>query len=253
MSFLVEVCCYSIEDVTRARRAGARRVEVCADPFAGGVTPSFGLIKKIRTMDIDIAMMIRPRGGDFVYTLAEQKVMEEDILQGAKLGVKAVVFGILTKEGTVDEEAMEPLVSLAHRENLEVTFHRAFDVISDPNKALQSLLRLQVDRILTSGQRKTAVLGLPLLCALQKEARDRLILMPGGGIRSSNAREILACGFSEIHTGATKMEPSEMQWFHPEVKMGRTGYTDAMHMYIDEEDVGSLVALTREDGCSWKS
>ena len=153
MSLIVEVVCYNIEDVLRARQGGAQRVELCADPGAGGTTPNYGFIKQsVALSDIDVMVMIRPRGGDFLYNKAEILQMEEDIRIAAELGAQGVVFGVLDETGFINKPVMAGLVRLAKDLELEITCHRAFDVARDPYQFLQVLLELGVNRLLTSGQ-----------------------------------------------------------------------------------------------------
>ena len=241
MSILVEVVCYSIEDVYRAKQGGAKRVELCADPGAGGTTPNYGLIKQsVALKDLDVMVMIRPRGGDFLYTKEELDVMRDDIKIAAELGVKGVVFGVLDETGFIDVLAMSSLVQLSKGLGLEVTCHRAFDVARDPQQFLDILLELGVDRLLTSGQAKTAVEGLPLLQQLVKQAQGRLSIMPGGGVRPHNVQELLTLNITEVHTGSSVKVPSKMQPRESEVKMGAQD-TQTYHNFVDVEAVKAIV------------
>lgn len=246
MSVLVEVVCYSIEDVYRARQGGAKRVELCADPGAGGTTPNYGLIKQsVALENLDVMVMIRPRGGDFLYTREELDVMQDDIRIAAELGAKGVVFGVLDQTGFIDTLTMSSLVQLAKSLRLEVTCHRAFDVARDPHSSLQVLLDLGVDRLLTSGQAKTAVEGLPLLEKLVEQAQGRLSIMPGGGVRPHNVRELLKLDINEVHTGSSTEVPLKMPQQASEVKMGAQD-TQAYHNFVDVEAIKAIVAAVNK-------
>ncbi len=243
----VEVGCYTIEDVLRAREAGAHRVELCADPGAGGTTPSFGFIKHCAKFDdIDAMVMIRPRGGDFLYNYQEISQMEDDIRLSAKLGVRGVVFGVLDARGALDRPAMSRLVQLAKDLKLEVTCHRAFDVARDPYQCLEVLMDLGVDRLLTSGQQKTAVEGIPLLRELILRANGRISIMPGGGVRPENAGEFLSLDIIEIHTGSRIKVSSSMQATASGVKMGPDDAQES-RMLVDVGAVRSIVETVGGD------
>lgn len=242
---LIEVVCYTIEDVFRARKAGAHRVELCSDPGAGGTTPNYGFIKQSTKFDdIDTMVMIRPRGGDFLYNNEEISQMEEDIMMSAQLGARGVVFGVLDEYSSFNTLAMSRLVQLAKSLELEVTCHRAFDVVRDPFEALQVLIDLGVDRLLTSGQQKTAVEGIPLFRELLEQAQGRITIMPGGGIRPENAAEFIKLGLKEIHTGSRTKVPSRMQPRSSDVKMG-SGDAQEYHMFVDVEAVKSILDTVR--------
>ncbi|MCK9526928.1 MAG: copper homeostasis protein CutC [Limnochordia bacterium] len=239
---IVEVVCYSIEDVLRARAGGAHRVELCADPSAGGTTPNYGLIKQsVALSDIDTMVMIRPRGGDFLYNNEEISQMEDDIRLSAKLGAKGVVFGVLNENSFFDALAMSRLVQLAKSLQLEVTCHRAFDVAQDPYQSLQTLIELGVDRLLTSGQEKTALEGIPLLRELIRRAEGRISIMPGGGVRPENVREFFKLDIKEIHTGSRTKVPSRMKPMDSGVQMGPED-TKEYHLFVDVEAIQSIVA-----------
>lgn len=242
MTRLVEVVCYSIEDVYRAKAGGAKRVELCADPGAGGTTPNYGLIKQSVSLEgIDVMVMIRPRGGDFLYSVAELRVMHDDLKITAELGARGVVFGVLDKTGFVDLQAMSSLVHLAKNLNLEVTCHRAFDVAREPHEFLNVLIDLGVDRLLTSGQSKTALEGLPMLHKLIAQAQGRLIIMPGGGVRPTNISNLLQLDTSEFHTGSSIKVPSQMLPLDFQVQMGSQD-TQTYHNFVDVEAIKAIVA-----------
>ena len=192
------------------------RLPVCA----GGCTPSAGsILLARRLLSIPVNVIIRPRGGDFCYSAAEFEEMRLDVEFCNQAGVAGVVIGILTPEAVVDADRTAQLIQLARP--LSVTFHRAFDVTRDPWEALETLISLGVDRILTSGQEPSVLEGLDLICELMKAARERVIIMPGGGITARNARRIAAeTGAKEIHAYAAEPEPSPMRYINPRVYMG---------------------------------
>ena len=245
---VVEVVCYTIQDVLRARQGGAQRVEICSHPGAGGTTPHFGFIKQAASMDdIDTMVMIRPRGGDFLYNAHEISQMEDDIWLAAELGVRGVVFGVLDADGSLDTLAMRQLVQLAKDLKLEVTCHRAFDRTRDPYQALETLVELGVDRLLTSGQQRTAVEGIPVLRELIRQAAGRISIMPGGGIRPANAGDFLQLDIKEIHTGSRTKVASCMKPLPSKVQMGSDDTTD-YHMFVDVQAIQSIVQTMRGEG-----
>jgi copper homeostasis protein len=217
-----EVCVESLESAIAAERGGADRVELCSDLLEGGLTPSYGLLKAARqALAIRIMTMIRPRGGDFCYSEAELHVMREDLAMAKDLGADGIVFGMLNPEGTIDREATRALLQLARP--LPVTFHRAFDMTRDPFEALDTLIDLGVDRVLTSGQEPTVLEGLDLIAALVRRANGRIIVMPGGGITERTIGRIVpAAPVREIHFGGGDSVESRMRYRNPRVFMGGT-------------------------------
>ncbi|CDG21474.1 Copper homeostasis protein CutC [Xenorhabdus poinarii G6] len=206
----LEICCYSINCALVAQKAGADRIELCASPSEGGVTPSFGALQHARQrLSIPVYPIVRPRGGDFCYSNLDFEVMKNDVARISDMGFPGVVFGILTEEGHIDRLRMRQLMSLSG--NMAVTFHRAFDMCFNPHVALDQLTELGVQRILTSGQQQNAELGLPLLKELLQASRGPII-MPGAGVRMSNISKFLAIGISEIHSSAGKKRPSSMRY-----------------------------------------
>lgn len=221
MTRIIEICANSAQSCVEAEIGGASRVELCAGIPEGGTTPSYGEIRtaKALTKLIDINVIIRPRGGDFLYTSAEIQSMLYDIELCKSLDVHGVVFGCLTKEGDMDVELMRKLIDVA--KPLSVTCHRAFDVCRDPFRALEQLIDLGCDRILTSGQQSDAVKGIPLIAELVKRAGDRIIIMPGCGVRENNIVQIEAeTGAKEFHTSARSIVYSKMEYRNENVPMG---------------------------------
>jgi copper homeostasis protein len=217
---LLEACVDSVEAAVAAQQGGADRVELCADLLEGGCTPSAGTIQLARKLlNIRMHVMIRPRGGDFCYSDVEFESMQLDIALAKQAGADGVVIGILNQGGSVDVERTRALIELARP--LSVTFHRAFDVTRDPFEAMESLIGLGVDRILTSGQEPSVLEGLDLITELVKRAGDRIIIMPGAGITERNLRKIIAqSGAREFHVYAPKTFESRMQYRNPRVFMG---------------------------------
>jgi len=219
--FKIEVCANSVESVKAARAAGADRVELCAGMPEGGTTPSAGTMSRVRELlDTGMHVIIRPRGGDFLYDEEEQEVMSRDIGMARQIGADGVVFGCLTPEGKVDVELMRRLMAMAGP--MSVTFHRAFDMCNDPFLALEEIEKLGCDRILTSGQRATALEGADLLKKLVERAR-KVCIMPGCGLNAANIREVATrTGAHEFHLSARIHQESRMCYRNPAVSMGGT-------------------------------
>ena len=191
MNTIVEICAGSLESCIAARDGGAQRVELCSALSLGGITPSYGVIALAKEKtDLDINVLIRPRGGDFLYTREEMEVMKKDIETCAKLKVNGVVFGALDKYGNVDLEFCRPLALLAKSLELSFTFHRAIDRSSNILKSVEDVISLGAQIILTSGGAVTAFEGLSTIKEMAKIASGRITIMPGSGINSSNIMEI---------------------------------------------------------------
>ncbi len=222
-----EVCANSVESCLAAQAGGANRVELCAGIPEGGTTPSYGEISMAReVLDITrLHVIIRPRGGDFLYSPMEVKTMLKDIEMAKHLGVDGVVFGCLTTNGEIDFTVMQELMKAS--QGLSVTFHRAFDVCRNPKEALEQIIELGCHRILTSGQQATAEQGIPLLKELQEQAAGRIILLAGCGVNEKNiARIALERGIQEFHFSARESIKSEMEYKNESVSMGGTVHID---------------------------
>ncbi len=217
---IYEICVESVAAVRAAQKAGAHRVELCADLLEGGITPSLGTIRQARTVpDIKLHVIIRPRGGDFLYSDDEFAVMQADIAAAKAEGADGVVIGLLTPDGDVDVARTQALIAEARP--LSVTFHRAFDMTRDAFAALDALIELGVDRVLTTGQEPSVLEGLPLIIKLIERAAGRTIIMPGGGITHRNvARIVSEARPEEIHFGAFDHEASGMTFRPSHVFMG---------------------------------
>lgn len=215
-----EICANSVASCLAAQEGGAHRVELCAGIPEGGTTPSYGMIRSAReSISIGLNVIIRPRGGDFLYSEEELREMVYDIRTARNLGADGLVFGCLTPDGDVDMEAMKLLMEAAG--DTPVTFHRAFDHSADPFKALEDIISLGCARILTSGCKPTALEGATLLAGLVEKAGDRIIIMPGCGVREDNIAEIArGTGAREFHFSAREPVESGMIFRNPEVVMG---------------------------------
>ena len=215
-----EVCANSVESCVAAQAGGAHRVELCAGIPEGGTTPSWGEIVMARKMiDIKLHVIIRPRGGDFLYSQTEINIMIADIRAARSAGADGLVFGCLTPDGDVDMPAMHKLMAAAG--NCPVTFHRAFDRCRTPFQALEDIIGLGITRILTSGQQPTAPQGASLIKQLIERANDRIIILAGCGVNETNIRELAEkSGAREFHFSAREKVHSAMRYSNPEVLMG---------------------------------
>jgi copper homeostasis protein len=220
MNPLIEVCLDSVASCIAAAQGGADRVELCGNLFAGGTTPTAGEIKVARErIDLALHVMIRPRGGDFCYSDAEFAVMEHDVRVARELGADGIVIGILTEEGIVDTDRCRRLVDLAG--DLNVTFHRAFDVAADPMEALEDVIAIGASRLLTSGQEPSVWEGAELIAELIEAAGDRLIVMPGCGISERNFDRIhQRLNAREYHVFAHRLVEGKMKHRPDHVFMG---------------------------------
>lgn len=207
---VLEIAAFNLEAALNALAAGADRVEFCENPQEGGTTPSFGSLANLISLTTNpVFPIIRPRGGDFFYTNIEFNAMRSDILMVRKLDYPGVVIGLLNADGTIDTERTKRLVEIASP--MEVTFHRAFDRCIDPFQALEDIISTGCKRILTSGQVPNVADGLPLMKKLVEQAGDRIIIMPGSGVRSNNIDQIIqSTGAKEIHSSARQMQSSKM-------------------------------------------
>ena len=221
---LVEICVDSVSGVRAAAVAGAARVELCAALIEGGITPSVGLIRQAvesAARALRVHVIIRPRGGDFLYDDDEYAAMAQDIDAAKAAGAEGIVIGLLRADGAIDADRTGRLIERARP--LSVTFHRAFDVSRDPLAGLDTLIGLGVDRLLTSGQEPNVLQGAPLIRTLIERAAGRLVVMPGGDITSRNAARVLAeTGAAELHFAAFEAGTSGMGWRNEAVYMGGT-------------------------------
>ncbi|XP_030841381.1 copper homeostasis protein cutC homolog isoform X2 [Strongylocentrotus purpuratus] len=217
----MEICIDSVESAIAAQDGGAARVELCANLFEGGTTPSLGLLQVIKQEcpALPVFILIRPRGGDFVYSILEFQVMKQDIKLMKEHGADGFVLGVLTNDGNVDKDRCRELMALCRP--LPTTFHRAFDMCADGYAALEDIISLGFDRLLTSGQESTVLEGLPMIAELVTRSQGRIIIMPGGGITERNLQRILdGSGVKEFHCSARTARQSQTTYRNPAVSMG---------------------------------
>ena len=240
---MVEVCANGVESCLAAQEGGADRVELCAGIPEGGTTPSYGEIKVARRVltTTRLHVIIRPRGGDFLYSDLEVERMAADIAVCRELGVDGVVFGCLRADGTIDAEKNRYLMDCA--KGMSVTMHRAFDRAADPEQALEDIISLGFDRILTSGQQPKAIQGADLLARLNRQAAGRIILMAGSGVTEDNIAELRAkTGLHEFHFSGREPQPSAMRYVNPNLYMGRPGANEAALDYTTARRVQATIA-----------
>lgn len=232
---ILEVAVFSIEAAITAIKAGADRIEFCENPSEGGTTPSYGSLKTLISLtDKPVFPIIRPRGGDFLYTQAEYEVIKADLLLVKELGYPGAVIGLLNEDGSIDVKRTAELVELAAP--MQITFHRAFDRCNDPLKGLEDIIHTGCKRILTSGQVPNVVDALPLMKKLVEKAAGRIIILPGSGVRANNCKQIIeTTGAIEIHSSARKAVSSLMHFKAP------TMNENLVSMGVDEKEVESML------------
>ena len=230
----MEIACFDIASAIKAAAAGADRIELCDNAAEGGTTPSYGTLKKVKEIiSIPIFPIIRPRGGDFLYSDEEYETMLYDVQLCNDLGFDGVVFGLLNNIGSIDIKRTEQLVKAAG--DMQVTFHRAFDRCNNPFHALEALIYCGCKRILTSGQVPNAYDGKQLIEELIEQAQNRIIIMPGSGVRSINIAELATyTGAKELHSSARKMQASDMLY----TKVSMQESLDIIS--VDEEEIRKM-------------
>lgn len=239
--YVFEVCLDSVESALAAQEGGADRVELCDNLFEGGTTPSAGAIRLARAkLSIGLQVIIRPRGGDFCYSDIEMEVMKQDVITAREAGADGVVIGILLPDGRVDKARCAELIELAG--DMNVTFHRAFDMTRDPYEALEDIISLGCSRILTSGQEATVPEGLDLLKKLVQKAGDRIIIMPGNGITERNMDKVIReTGASEYHVYLHGSQPSRMEFRPDHIYMGGLlRQPEFANMYTDRSRMNTI-------------
>lgn len=238
---ILEIAVFNIQSALLAAGAGADRLELCENPAEGGTTPSYGTLKMVREkVTIPVFPIIRPRGGDFLYSDEEFEVIKKDILLCKELQFEGVVMGSLNADGTIQAEHTKRFVDYAYP--MEVTFHRAFDRAFDPLNALETLIDCGCNRVLSSGQVPNAFDGKDLIRLLIKNARDRIIIMPGSGIRSSNILELAKhTGAIELHSSARKIQPTNMSYQQKNMQETLTSVT------VDVADIRKMKILVSGD------
>ncbi len=232
----LEIVCGNVDSIIAAQQGGADRVELCDNLAEGGTTPGYGMIEMARRkLFIALHIMIRPRGGDFLYTHDEFDIMKRDIEVCKKLKADGVVFGLLNDDGSVDKNRTKELVELS--KPLSVTFHRAFDMTNEPLEALEEIIECGCHRILTSGVKPSAIEGAETISQLIKQASGRIIIMPGGGIRPENVTALIAkTKATEIHSSARKFKESKMKFKSNAVQMDDSS-TDEFKIFAADVQV----------------
>ncbi len=240
---IVEVCAFSLESCLAAELGGARRIELCASLYEGGTTPSAGLIKLVRQRtSIEIHAMIRPRGGDFCYSEDEIMVMQEDIRMAKTFGCEGVVLGILQKDGKVNIAQTKAMIDLA--KPMKVTFHRAIDMTPDYEEALENIIETGCDRILTSGQKNTAMKGIESIKNIVNQAKGRIEIMAGSGINADNALILARTGVNALHLTGKSIRDSEMVYRKEGIAMG--GLSEVPEYEIVYSDVEKIRAVVNQ-------
>jgi copper homeostasis protein len=236
---ILEICCFNLESAIIAAKTGADRIELCADPAAGGTTPGIGLIKTVRKKtDTELWPIIRIRGGDFLFDKEEVDVMVHDVEICKSAGCDGVVIGILMPDGRVDKIHSALLVKKAYP--MGVCFHRAFDWTRNPFEALEDIIEIGCERILTSGQQPTASLGIPLIKDLVLQSKGRIQIMPGSGIRASNISDIKnETGATNFHSSARTQKKSSMEFIQPSMN------EDLSTILADRREIEQMLAVLR--------
>ncbi len=239
MKFILEIATSDFITTQSAVEGGADRIELCANLGEGGTTPSYGHIKKCReAFDVPIYPIIRPRGGDFLFTKDEFDIMLHDVKICKQLGCDGIVIGLLNSNGSIDIKRTGLLIEEAYP--LAITFHRAFDRCSDPFEALEQLIEAGCERILTSGQKNTAPEGMDLIALLNRQADDRIIIMPGSGVRKENIKMLAQqTGCIEFHSSLRSKTKSGMEYIHPAFDGSEESY---LNNHIDPIEVTALRA-----------
>lgn len=242
-----EIVVYTIEAALNAQTGGADRIELCDGPGDGGTTPAYGVIEVVRqNLSIDVFVMIRPRGGDFLYSNDEYHAMKRDIAQCQRLSADGVVLGILNPDGTMDKKRCKELIDQARP--MKVTCHRAFDMTRDPFEALEDCIEVGFDRILTSGQRATASEGKELIAALQERAAGRIAIMAGSGVNETTVVDLVrTTQVKEIHFSATAYREGGMQFKNEHIAgMGANEGAEYKLRIADPEKIKMIRAMATE-------
>lgn len=240
MPGILEICCTSFQSARIAQHEGANRIELCDNIFEGGTTPSRGMIRQVcYKLDIDCYVLIRPRGGDFNYSIDEFEIMKADIQSCKEVGVEGIVSGVLTSQGNIDIERTKELVDLSGE--MDFTFHRGFDMVSDPEKSLKDVIRTGAKRILTSGLQNNLVEGVPLIKDLLKWAKNDIKIMVGGGLKSNNINEIIEkTGCQEYHTTAKTWVDNNIEYETMLRLNGSSDIPENMQMLASPNEIQQL-------------
>jgi copper homeostasis protein len=240
-----ELCAYSVEACQIAARLGVNRVELCASPAEGGVTPSLATIERVSKIpNLDLSVMIRPRGGDFLYSEDEFQTMLLDIEYARKAGATGVVFGILTADGKVDVERTRQLVEAAG--DMETTFHRAVDMTEDYAQAVEDIIAAGCKRILTSGSYDKAIDGIENIAKAVEISHGRIEIMAGSGVVAKNAKQLMEVGVDALHFSAKCMVMGGMIYRNPRISMGGSDAVDEFALRtVDENEVKEILKLIK--------
>jgi copper homeostasis protein len=243
---LVEVCAGSVQSAIEAERGGAGRIELCDNLFEGGTTPSAANVEiACRMVRIPVYVIIRPRGGDFLYSALEFEIMKRDIVLARQYGAAGAVIGLLNADGTVDEQRTAELVRIAREHGMGVTFHRAFDMACNPEQALEAIIRTGCERILTSGGENKAFDGKELIAKMARQSAGRISIMAGSGINPSNARELVDfTGIMEIHISGKRRIAGGMSFRNTKIRMG--GLPEIPEYEIDVTDADTVRKVCKE-------
>ncbi len=238
MKYIIEIATSDFTTTKSAVEGGADRIELCANLAEGGTTPSYGTIKQCReAFAVSLYPIIRPRGGDFLYADEDFSIMLQEIKLCKQLACDGIVTGVLNIDGTIDVKRMSVLIAAAYP--LGVTFHRAFDRCKEPFEALEQLIEIGCERILTSGQQPSVVDGVELVAELQRKADERIIIMPGSGVRKENIKMLAEkTGCVEFHSSLRGKKPGKMEFLHPSFKNSEESYSNNA---IDVEEVKNLI------------
>jgi copper homeostasis protein len=241
----VEVCAFGLESCMVAAEAGANRIELCGGLYEGGTTPSAGLISQVKNkVNLELFVMIRPRGGDFLYSSAEIEVMKADIEMAKKLGADGIVLGILKENGEVNIKMTKELVDLAWP--TKTTFHRAIDVTPNAYEAMEMIIETGCVRILTSGQQNKVTDGLQLIENLVQKAQNRIEIMPGAGVNADNAELLLNAGVSALHLTGKSVRDSAMKYRKNDVSMSEIeGISEFDLVYADRRKIRKVVEIVK--------
>jgi copper homeostasis protein len=243
MKYKIEICVDTVESAIEAQNAGADRIELCNNLLEGGTTPGFGTICSARNiLTIGLNVIIRPRGGDFLYSDLDFDIMRRDIDSCGECGVDGIVLGILEPDGSIDIERTAKLIEFARP--MSATFHRAFDMCNDPFRGLEDVIVTGADRLLTSGQKNRANEGVGLINKLITAADDRIIIMPGSGINDSNIVRIAQCsGAKEFHLTGRKVIESGMSYRKQDISLGAGSYiSDFSRKVADSDMIRSIIS-----------
>ncbi len=240
---LLEAPVFNLQAALEAAQFGIDRLELCANFPEGGETPSAGMLRFLKSeVDIPVFVMIRPRGGDFVYSQKEQIVMKQDIKLLTEFGADGFVFGVLDEKGRVDEAACEMLLRAAG--DKPCTFHRAFDASSDLDDSLKKIIHLGFQRILTSGGKNTLTEGLPVILELLEKAKDQIIIMPGGGTKPEHVPILNQSRyFREVHASCKVAKPSSNEFVNKGLSFSSIPLDFSKHFGVDPAVVNEFKSV----------